>query len=185
MKVEYLVKDGAKNILIAELQDYVNSQDRIALQKQSALDLIAHHYNRPVQFFKDEFGKPFLMDCDEHISISHSKDKIAIMIADRPCGLDLQYLDEKVFRVQHKFLSEAELSNIDKGYSLLMLTLGWSVKEAVYKYYGRKQLNYIRDMQIQPYMWQESGCVDCVLRGEEWIKVAYIYKDEYILAWTL
>ena len=184
MKVNYAIQNNNIHILVAELLEYRSCQDRIELQKQGSSALLSFHYKRPVQFYKDEFGKPYLLEEKDHMSISHSQEKIAIMISDKPCGVDLQYLDEKVYRVRHKFLSDEEMKNIDKGYALLMLTLCWSVKEAVYKYYGRKGLNYINDMQIRPFSWKESGTVHCELLNEEIVPVKYIYKDEYILAWT-
>lgn len=85
--------------------------------------------------------KPFLRNRPEHISISHSHDKLAIIInTSEPTGIDIELMRDKVKNIQHKFLNESELlladNNVDK-----LLTY-WAAKEALYKVYGLKEVEF-------------------------------------------
>jgi phosphopantetheinyl transferase len=85
--------------------------------------------------------KPFLRNRPEHISISHSHDKLAIIInRTEPTGIDIELIRDKVKNIQHKFLNDHELrvanNDVDK-----LLTY-WAAKEALYKVYGLKEVEF-------------------------------------------
>ena len=93
-------------------------------------------------------NKPFLKGRSEHISISHSHNKLAISINEKqPTGIDIELVRDKVLKIKHKFLSETELSfagdNIDK------LITFWAAKEAMYKVYGLKELDFKLNLLIE------------------------------------
>ena len=55
------------------------------------------------------------------------------------CGLDIEMPDEKAERVSKKFLNETELQKINSQQSLWQITACWCSKEAMFKWFGRKQ----------------------------------------------
>ena len=92
--------------------------------------------------YKNEHGEPFLINSLSHISISHSFPYVAASLnTSVPTGIDLEHYNEKVIRIEHKFLSEQEL--FDANHDLKKLILLWAAKEALYKVYGRKQLSAV------------------------------------------
>jgi phosphopantetheinyl transferase (holo-ACP synthase) len=96
-------------------------------------------YNVPYKgITKDiDTGKPYLIDCDWHVSFSHSRAiSSAIVHRSAPVGIDIELLQEKLQRIQTKFLSEEEMAwannNVDR------LGMLWSAKEAIYKQLSAK-----------------------------------------------
>lgn len=101
--------------------------------------------------YKDNFGKPFLNNYEGHISFSHCLDYAAVIYGSDPVGIDIERLNPKIERIASKFLSDKELAFIDKNFLLKHLTICWTIKESVYKYYGRKNLAFIENIQIEAF----------------------------------
>lgn len=91
----------------------------------------------------DDFGKPYLIDSDRHISVSHSAAWCAAMIGPRPCGVDIQVYTDTVTRIASRFMTEADLQRADRAPDRHRhLHLIWGAKECLYKAYGRRQLGF-------------------------------------------
>lgn len=95
----------------------------------------------------DEFGKPQIPATGE-ISISHSGDYASIYIDDVPCGVDIQIYKSSISRLQHKYCTDADLQAFSEYDIMDALHLIWCSKEAVYKAYGQKEVDYKRHIQI-------------------------------------
>ena len=101
---------------------------------------------------KDEFGKPYLKDSSHHISLSHSRDMVAVMASPSSCGIDIQYRVDKIYRIADKFINEPEKAMISKlSDPITSLHIIWGAKESLYKAYGRKKLDFRTNMHIQPF----------------------------------
>ena len=81
----------------------------------------------------DADGKPYLIDSDDFISISHSKNMVAVMVAKQNLGIDIEQITPRTTKVRHKFLTGNEL---DWCKTDIEHTLVWTVKEAAYKLIG-------------------------------------------------
>ena len=91
----------------------------------------------------DEFGKPYLIGSNRHISVSHSASWASAMICDQSCGVDIQVYSNAVERIANKFLSENEIKQTLKSKNRLHhLHLLWGAKECMYKAYGKKKLEF-------------------------------------------
>lgn len=65
---------------------------------------------------RNEHGKPYFKDKDRlHFNISHSGQKAAIVIADKPCGVDVEKVKEPRFNVARRFFTENEYEYIEKA----------------------------------------------------------------------
>jgi len=95
----------------------------------------------PVEY--DEAGKPYLAGSNYHISVTHTEDLAAVIIShyDR-VGIDMERIKPRVAKVREKFLSPVELASIPGDRELEQLTLGWCAKEALYKLYGKRDLDF-------------------------------------------
>jgi phosphopantetheinyl transferase len=108
--------------------------------------------------------KPFLADEAFHFSISHCGDYAAAIVSrTNRVGIDIEIPTPKVARVRHKFLHAEELANIGKENTvfpapdsatedifLRKLTLLWSAKEAVFKWYGNGEVDFSDQIRLQP-----------------------------------
>jgi len=119
---------------------------------------------------KDDFGKPFLVDSNFHISISHSHDLVSVMASPLNIGVDIQFIVEKIGRLAHKFLSDDEFESLSPSQRIEHLHVYWGAKEALYKAYGRKMLDFKQHIHVGPFELNPSG--------EGKIKAA-IRKDSY------
>ena len=76
------------------------------------------------------------------ISISHSRELTSVMASPRLVGVDIQKLVGKIDRIASKFMTGVEMECLDEKYRLEHLHVFWGAKEALYKAYGRKQLDF-------------------------------------------
>jgi len=100
---------------------------------------------------KDECGKPFLEGHKLNISLSHSKNKCAVIISEDIVGIDIQENVDKISRIQHKFISESERLNIDTDHLIEAYHIFWGSKESMYKAYGLKELKFKEHMHLYPF----------------------------------
>ncbi len=100
--------------------------------------------------WKDEHGKPFLIDSNHFISLTHTLDYVAAVIHPTlPVGIDMEKTDAKLRRTARKFLNESELE--EAGDSLSRLCTYWCAKEALYKLNGRNKVSFKEDIMIEPF----------------------------------
>ena len=67
-------------------------------------------------------GKPYLVNLDYEISLSHSFDYAAVMISkDKKVGVDIELIKDKIKKIQSKFLTDLELSQLNDADNTLAL----------------------------------------------------------------
>ena len=102
-------------------------------------------------------GKPSLKSGEPHISISHSKTHVAVLLSRFPhVGVDIEKIDDKVLGFCQRFLSAEilpkqylDFNNAQKA--KLMIAL-WTAKEAVYKSIeNQNAINLLKDITITRY----------------------------------
>lgn len=103
-------------------------------------------------------GKPFLKDNNLHFSISHSFPYVGVVVdAVKEVGIDVQTLQDKIHRLQHKFLSAEEQALCEQQTG--KITLAWAAKEAAFKRYGLGAVDFIRHMPIRQMHIQDREAV--------------------------
>ncbi|HEX5555010.1 MAG TPA: 4'-phosphopantetheinyl transferase superfamily protein [Chitinophagaceae bacterium] len=107
--------------------------------------------------------KPYIPGNHYHFSLAHCGDyATAIVSAGYPVGIDVEKITPKITRVAHKFLHPAELAFIDPACSMEHLTLCWSAKEAVYKWYGEGGVDFKEHIRLQPFvLYPRKGEIRC------------------------
>lgn len=80
----------------------------------------------------NEHGKPFLSD-GPHFNISHCKEAIAVAIADRSVGIDVEAVRHAQDELIRRTMNEQELASIHSDRDFTRL---WTQKEAVVKAVG-------------------------------------------------
>lgn len=92
--------------------------------------------------------KPYLKGRTEHISISHSHDKLAVIVnRQEPTGIDIELIRDKIRNIQHKFLSDKELLEANNEVDKLLTY--WAAKEALYKVYGLKEVEFRSHLMVE------------------------------------
>lgn len=125
-----------------------STKNETLIKQKLATKLLLFRFFDAYHLFYDEKGKPFLNN-GTHISISHSNNYVVVLLNNKkPCGVDIEKISAKVSRIKHKFLSEKELLAIDDN-NLAQLTLMWAAKEALYKYYGKKEVIFNEHLFVE------------------------------------
>lgn len=102
-----------------------------------------------------ESGKPYLKS-DWFISISHTKGYVAVSLSKkRETGIDLEYISNKVKRIESRFISDSEYISTEN--EIIHLLLHWSAKEAVYKITNTNRTSLKEDFIVKKFMPSTSG----------------------------
>ncbi|MFY7963587.1 MAG: 4'-phosphopantetheinyl transferase family protein [Chitinophagaceae bacterium] len=86
--------------------------------------------------------KPYLPNENYHFSISHCGDYAAAIVSkDERVGIDIEIPSSKIERIAHKFIGIEQL-NINTNILLQQLTVIWSAKETMFKWYGLGKVDF-------------------------------------------
>jgi len=136
-----------------------------SLNKKRAMEWLASRYlmqnvldiDLQAKLRKDQFGKPYLLQENVHISITHSHKYSAIAISPKIIGIDIQLELDKISRIAHKFVSDQEQAFIEEKKSIEYYHAIWGAKESMYKAYGRKKIEFKQDMIVDDFVFDEDG----------------------------
>ena len=139
-----------------------------------------------------ETRKPFLPGEQYHFSISHCGDYAAVIVSSKyRVGVDVEWPQQKIDIVKHKFMGTKEftvLKMMDERDELFKLTMAWSIKEAIFKWYGLGQLDFKKHMVIQQlYKEEELFTANCTLNRSMPMKLDVFAKniEGNVLAWLV
>ena len=99
----------------------------------------------------DQQGAPVIKNSQyKHISVSHCRDRVAVLLSARECGVDIECRDRRFSAIAERYLTEEEhlvasKANFDRQ---TFLALAWSAKEALYKMLRREGVDLCRDLRI-------------------------------------
>ena len=107
-------------------------------------------------------GKPILPRGG--ISISHCKGSVAVVTSGVNIGLDIQEPTEQIFTIRSKFCSATEWSWLETHRETLRaLTIVWSAKEAIFKYWG-EEVDFAQHIEILPFEC-DASIIDACYKG--------------------
>lgn len=96
---------------------------------------------------KDEYGKPHLANGAYEISITHTENHIGVVFRKGlPVGIDLEKPRKQIFRILPRLYTESELELV--GGDLDKATIFWSAKEALYKLYGKRGVDFKENLKL-------------------------------------
>lgn len=147
MSIEEALAQATPQLLYQQAQQSANPKRQRELTAVRALLFCA--LNREIDILYDQYGKPYLADFSYHISISHTSRWAAIVLhATKQVGIDIELIAARVAKVRTKFLSAAENQGV-LPHDYATLTTYWCAKEAVYKWYGKKGVDFANHLKIQ------------------------------------
>jgi phosphopantetheinyl transferase len=105
--------------------------------------------------------KPFLPEEQYHFSISHCGDYAAAIVSSNyRVGVDIEIITPRIERIKQKFLHADELVFVNQASpasQVALLTLLWSAKEAMFKWWGRGEVDFSEVLRIEPFEHADSG----------------------------
>ena len=126
----------------------------------------------------NEFGAPELNN-GKHISISHSKELVAVIFSNKKTGLDIEQISGKSLRLASKFVSARNLIKLNKEKA----TLIWCLKEAIYKWHQKGSVDFIKDIIIPELISKKNGKATVNFRGEK-LNLNYLKINNHYLVYV-
>lgn len=169
-----------KNINIKDIPE-VKNQSKI--KQWLATRLLLNNYFTDVTIVYNEKGKPFLSN-GWNISISHSGDYVVILLNEKNnCGIDIEKISNKTEKIKHKFLNESDLKKIITEQDL---TIYWSAKETLYKFYGKKEVLFIENLFIEDFSSSKNTFTGIINMPDLKTKLNLVWEkiEDYILVYT-
>ena len=137
--------------------------------------------------------KPFLENEAYHFSISHCGDfAAAIVSSDKRVGVDVEIFSDKIWKVKDKFINKVEEGTISRfaphNHFGKYITLMWSCKESIFKWYGSAQLDFRKHMQMQAihYDHRKEIILSEFLFSKErpkLLKLRSVFLEKFVLSW--
>jgi phosphopantetheinyl transferase len=96
---------------------------------------------------KDIHGKPHLANVAWEMSLTHSQSFVAVAVhPSKAIGIDIEKPNKKLRRIMPRLFTEAENEMVNGD--LVMMSWFWSAKEALYKLYGKRGIDFREHLQL-------------------------------------
>ncbi len=165
--------------------DYVNKtlpqQQLEWLASRVALQQLATEVGNPLAgIIKDEFGKPQCTNQSLQISLSHSFPFVAVAVHSHlALGIDIEKQQTKIQRIAPRVFHAEELA---WATSTEMQTLVWCGKETLYKWYGKRGLDFKQHLKIIPFENDWLGEIRHTNIAHD-LQLYYHTFEEYHVVW--
>ncbi|GAA5222171.1 4'-phosphopantetheinyl transferase family protein [Membranihabitans marinus] len=139
---------------------------------------------------KDSCGCPHFPTYDIHCGISHSSSYIAAITSSEKVGCDIEiYQPEKILRIAPRIIGKAEESWVRGEDISLKTQLVWGIKESAYKTWGKKNIDWLRDIDIDPILWHPqsgdfTGSIGSLNCDKLYFYGEYTYHKDFLFVWT-
>lgn len=142
----------------------------------------------PVHIEYDKNRKPFIRNHPCHISVSHAGNYSAVILSGRQkVGIDIEKISPRIEKIASRFVHPDEIHLLDGPDRLEKLYLIWGAKEALYKLYGKKELDFRYDIVINNFELKASGGFEgFVIKNNDRVKseLQYRFLNGYSLVYT-
>ena len=110
------------------------------------------------ELYYDEYGKPHLKGINKHISISHTKQFVAVMMHKKKhVGIDIELITSRIEKIKHRFLSRKENEWIHENHALEKLYIVWGAKESAFKIYSAGGIEFKEMLEVNRFDYTEKG----------------------------
>lgn len=118
-------------------------------EKAATLLILAKMLNTAVEICHKESGAPYLKGRNEHISISHSGDFVAVAVgSEAGIGIDIEIKKDRILKVRERVFSPAELATMPEN-DINANLAGWTSKEALFKAIPESDINFREHLHLQ------------------------------------
>ncbi|MBO7220748.1 MAG: 4'-phosphopantetheinyl transferase superfamily protein [Alistipes sp.] len=130
------------------------------------------------QISHDEYGAPRVDIEGTYISVSHSRDYVALVVSDCSCAIDIESVERNFRGVASRYLSSAEQIIAEKHDLYAEM---WCAKEALYKYYSKGNLDFVAHISIVDYS-SEQGVLSATILDSAPIEVRISHHHNLAVA---
>ncbi len=138
-----------------------------------------------------ENGRPFLQGDSFYFSISHSKEFVAVLVSDKnPVGIDIEVCTDRSDEVYNKFLTQPEQDLLLRFIATKSdaYTMGWTIKEALFKWGGQRKVDFKQQLIIDSIQKShEKFITTCVTKkdvtSEQVVVTSQVFENAF-LSWV-
>jgi phosphopantetheinyl transferase len=137
--------------------------------------------------------RPFLENEKYHFSISHSGNFAAVIVSSaNRVGVDVELITPRIKNISDKFLNDEEkkyissLDEVPQG-QLELSTVYWSAKEAIFKWYGKGEIDFRMHMEITSVEHsRNNGTLECIFKKDAPVLLTVYYRlmNGFVVAWV-
>ena len=177
LKSELNLSDFSKNTLRKKKSE-IHQKQFLAVRK--ILELLSIH-DSDISYDLD--GKPFIKSI--YISISHSKEFVAVIISDEKVGLDIESNSDKCFRIMQKFLGTENEFPMKIDWKTAQVI--WNMKESLFKMMDFKEIDFKENFIVIPFSLNDNQTKIWFVKNElsRFYNVNYFINKNYSLAYII
>ena len=153
------------------------------LHSRNALQLLLQQ--NPLTLEKDVNGKMQHPSANKYLSLSHCTGWAIAVEADCAIGVDIQTYSSKLERIATKYIPMEQLKTLKATPNYQdYLHLHWGIKEALFKLYGKGQLDYKKHLLIEPFEVHTKGQLSakiCKAGVSISCHIDYVKAEDYYL----
>lgn len=135
----------------------------------------------------DTVHKPYLINSEYSISISHSGNYFALIVSRNGLtGIDIECRTNRVYKVRERYLDKNELAFMltDKPESCA-LEIAWTAKEALYKIIGNEAYDF-HTLKIMPFEPDSEGTMVAIYEPKKKdFSIQYVQNQDYTFAYCI
>lgn len=138
-----------------------------------------------------ESGKPYLADRSYHISISHTKEYVAVALSKHHfVGIDIEYISPRIQKIKDRFMSDEERTGISPENEIVHSLLHWSAKESMFKALNEPAVDFRTCLHIQPFVpeitgWSSFNAFETKTRKQHRFVIHYEATEDYVVTVTV
>lgn len=139
-------------------------------------------------------AKPVLPGGQPAFSVSHCGVFAAAIVQSSPgsAGIDVEVINERLHQLKGKFLhaSEQRFVNSRPGHEQgLLLTVLWSAKESMFKWWGRGGVDFSEVLRTMPFECADAGSIEAAFLHPLWqqpltIHYRILAQEQLVLTWV-
>jgi 4'-phosphopantetheinyl transferase EntD len=134
-----------------------------------------------------ETGKPILNNHSRHLSISHSKEMVGILVCTSPfAGIDIEKTTRNIDHILPRFLSKEEMKNVETSTDSNSKIIHWCAKEAIFKSINEPNIEFSSRIKIEKI--NTDGTIEANYKSKRKhheMLLNYMIADEHAIVWTI
>ena len=159
-------------------------------EKLAVRALLNELYPEKVYLGHHDNGKPYIQNCADEISISHTNRFVAIITHDEEdVGIDIECVNRDFSAVEKKALSEEEIDDLSDKNHNLQLTIYWCAKEAIYKRMSQRRVDFAEQIELEKFTPRRDGELEAVFihkdGEEEEFELEYEMIEDHVMVWLV
>jgi len=184
---EYLIELYKPDKQERQILENFSSQSR-KLEWLATRTLLNELSSKVLKIMYHSTGKPYLLNDELNISISHTQGYVAVLISTcESTGIDIEPVSRRVTKIAKRFLSDDEQKYISNSQNGLLALIYWCAKEVLVKINGDRTLDFTKCLRIQTINQENdlyfTGRIQTDNFGQDFIIRHFIFNN-HLVVWS-